>query len=205
MPHSADTPDTDTGIACLVTLARFHSVAADPAQIKHEFGQSNRNLDDDALIRAAKYLNLKAGSTRSRWDRLRHLTLPAIARHVDGHYFIIAKLDEQRVLVQDPLETRPLTLPRETFEQAWDGGLILISRRSALPDALRKFNFSWFVPAILKHKKILGEVLLASFFIQLFALITPLFFYGCDRQSARPSRAYHLGRAGRWAPGVVFL
>lgn len=39
-----------------------------------------------------------------------------------------------------------------------------------------KFDISWFIPAIIKHKKLLTEVLVASFFIQLFALITPLFF-----------------------------
>lgn len=40
----------------------------------------------------------------------------------------------------------------------------------------RRFDFSWFIPAILKYRTMLGEVLLASFFIQLFALVTPLFF-----------------------------
>jgi len=43
-------------------------------------------------------------------------------------------------------------------------------------DGQRRFDFSWFVPAILKYRRLLGEVLVASFFIQLFALITPLFF-----------------------------
>lgn len=131
-------------------------VAAETEQIKHEFGQSGRCLDDQDIIRAAKYLKLKAGRAQSRWHRLQHLTLPAIVRHVDGHYFVVAKVDERRVLIHDPLEKLPQTLPRETFEQAWYGGLILISKRSALPDAIRKFNFGWFVPAILKHKKILG-------------------------------------------------
>jgi predicted double-glycine peptidase len=149
MPHAAGTSKIDTGVACLVMLARFHGVAAEPDQIKHEFGQSGRSLDDSDLVRAAKYLKLKAGRVTSRWDRLQHLALPPIARHVDGHYFVIGKVDAQRVLIHDPLEKRPLTLLRETFEQAWDGGLILISRRSALPAAVRKFNFSWFVPVIL--------------------------------------------------------
>jgi subfamily B ATP-binding cassette protein HlyB/CyaB len=40
----------------------------------------------------------------------------------------------------------------------------------------RKFDFTWFIPAIVKYRKLLGEVLIASFFIQLFALLTPLFF-----------------------------
>ncbi len=112
----------------------------------------------------------------SRWERLAKLTLPAIARHKDGHYFVLGKVDDDHVLIQDPLEKRPLSLPREIFEQAWSGELILFTRRAGVLDELRKFDFRWFIPEILKHRKLLGEVLLASFFIQLLALATPLFF-----------------------------
>ncbi len=38
-----------------------------------------------------------------------------------------------------------------------------------------KFDFTWFIPAIVKYRKFFGEVLVASFFLQLFALLTPLF------------------------------
>ena len=38
-----------------------------------------------------------------------------------------------------------------------------------------KFDFTWFIPAIVKYRTFLGEVLVASFFLQLFALLTPLF------------------------------
>jgi subfamily B ATP-binding cassette protein HlyB/CyaB len=41
---------------------------------------------------------------------------------------------------------------------------------------LAKFDFSWFVPSLVKHRKLLGEVLLVSTFLQLFALVSPLFF-----------------------------
>ena len=40
----------------------------------------------------------------------------------------------------------------------------------------RKFGVSWFLQALRKHKGILGEILLASFFVQVFALVTPLVF-----------------------------
>jgi subfamily B ATP-binding cassette protein HlyB/CyaB len=45
-----------------------------------------------------------------------------------------------------------------------------------LPGQGSRFDFSWFLPAIVKYRRLLGEVLLASFFLQLFALVTPLFF-----------------------------
>jgi hypothetical protein len=45
-----------------------------------------------------------------------------------------------------------------------------------LAGALAKFDFSWFIPALVKYRKLLGEVLLISFMLQLFGLVSPLFF-----------------------------
>ncbi|VAX12449.1 RTX toxin transporter, ATP-binding protein [hydrothermal vent metagenome] len=112
----------------------------------------------------------------STWSRLSAIALPAIAQQHDGRYVVIARAEDEKVLIHDPAEPRPLTLPRDIFEQAWSGRLILFTRRASSRPGERKFDFSWFVPAIIKHRKLLGEVLLASFFIQLFALLMPLFF-----------------------------
>jgi ATP-binding cassette subfamily B protein len=38
----------------------------------------------------------------------------------------------------------------------------------------RKFGFRWFLPALQQHRTVLIEVLLASFFVQLFGLVNPL-------------------------------
>lgn len=178
MPHPATVPSSiDTGLTCIVLLARFFGLPADTHQLQHQFGQSGKHFDAVDLLRSARYLGLKAKQVESQWQRLANVTLPAIARHRDGHYFILAKVDEEKALVQDPLESRPLLLPRELFESAWSGKLILLTRRAGLTETeSRKFDFSWFIPSIVKYRKLLGEVLLVSFFIQLFALVTPLFF-----------------------------
>ncbi len=94
----------------------------------------------------------------------------------DGRHVLLARADNEKVLVQDPSELKPLILPRQVFEEAWSGRLILFTKRAHLRPEDRKFDFTWFIPAIVKYRKLLGEVLLASFFIQLFALLTPLFF-----------------------------
>src|SRR5215813_1052867 len=53
---------------------------------------------------------------------------------------------------------------------------MLLTTRSRRRSTARKFDLTWFLPAILKYRRLLGEVVLASFFLQLFALLTPLFF-----------------------------
>ncbi|MCB1789474.1 MAG: type I secretion system permease/ATPase [Gammaproteobacteria bacterium] len=176
MPHSTESDHVDTGLQCLVQLSRFHQIAADAAQIAHAHGIVDRCFTNDDLVLAARRLGLKARAVTSDWDKLQRTPLPAIARHVDGHYVVVAGIKSDKALIQDPLEQRPLTLPQELFVAAWSGELILVTRRVTLDSLGGRFGMAWFIPAIVKYRRLLGEVLLASFFLQLFALITPLFF-----------------------------
>src|SRR5207342_1001201 len=94
----------------------------------------------------------------------------------DGGFMVIGKASEDRVLVQLPGAARPAFMTRDELLAIWDGGLILMTRRAGLSDIGRRFDISWFLGAIHKYRRLLGEVLLASFFLQLFALVSPLFF-----------------------------
>ena len=174
-PPSADAGVTDTGLICLLILARFYDLPADGAQLRHQFAQSGQVLSDTDLLRAAKHLGLKAGVQTAHWSKLAGIPLPALAKRTDGRYVVLAKIEGEKVLVQDPTEARPLVLSREQFESAWTGQLLLFTKRANLRLQDLKFDFTWFIPAIVKYRKFLGEVLVASFFLQLFALLTPLF------------------------------
>jgi subfamily B ATP-binding cassette protein HlyB/CyaB len=172
---SAVKSTTDTGLICLLILARFYDLPADGAQLRHQFAQSDQVLSDTDLLRAAKHLGLKAGVLTANWNKLGGIPLPALAKQTDGRYVVLAKLEGEKVLVQDPTEARPLILSREQFESAWTGQLLLFTKRANLRLKDLKFDFTWFIPAIVKYRTFLGEVLVASFFLQLFALLTPLF------------------------------
>ncbi|OGI66405.1 MAG: peptidase C39 [Candidatus Muproteobacteria bacterium RBG_16_60_9] len=176
-PHATNTsqPD-DSGLSCLVLLARFFGVPVDAEQLKHQFAESGQPFDQAKILLAAKHLGLMTGAVGSDWSRLSVVNLPAIGVLNDGRFVIVARADEERVLVQDPKEARPLLLPRQVFEESWSGSLILFTKRANLRPEDRRFDFTWFIPPIVKHRKLMGEVLLASFFIQVFALLTPLFF-----------------------------
>ena len=69
---------TDTGLICLLILARFYDFPADGSQLRHQFAQSGQSLSDTDLLRAAKHLGLKAGLRKTHWDKLAETPLPAI-------------------------------------------------------------------------------------------------------------------------------
>lgn len=166
----------DTGLLGLVMLARFHSIAADPDQLAHDFGESGQPLGVPQILLAAKHLGLKAKLVRTEVARLDRTPLPALAIDNEGHFFILARVDTEKVLIQDPQVQRPQVLSIAEFTARWSGQFILFTSRASLAGDLAKFDFTWFVPAIVKYRKLLGEVLIVSFVLQLFALVTPLFF-----------------------------
>ncbi|WP_296448109.1 ABC transporter transmembrane domain-containing protein, partial [Rhodoferax sp. UBA5149] len=178
-------------LAALCTVARFHQIAADPATLAHQLGLSASDaLSASDVLRAAQHLGLKAKLSRTSIDRLALTPLPALAlmRTEDEtlRLVILAQSDGQRVLFQDVSaappgsaagsNSRPTIEPVEVFATQWTGELILISSRASIAGALAKFDFSWFIPALVKYRKLLGEVLLISFMLQLFGLVSPLFF-----------------------------
>lgn len=169
-------PSLDSGLACLVMLARFHNVAASSEQLAHEFAEDGRAFGSTELLQAAKKLGLKAKVASSKCERLSHTPLPTIAASVDGRFFIIARIEDGKALIHDPLAQRPEILSFMELEARWSGQLILIRSEASLAGELAKFDFTWFIPAIVKYRKLLGEVLLVSFVLQIFALVTPLFF-----------------------------
>ena len=177
-PASTEPP---SGLQALCLLARLHHVAADPAHLAHELGWSPSDpVTTTGLLLTARHLGLKAKLTRTSIDRLGLSPLPALALMNDGGVVVLAQCDGQRVLMQDPGGAiqggRPVIEPVSVFASQWTGQLILVTSRASLAGALAKFDFSWFVPSLVKYRHLLGQVLVVSLFLQLFALVSPLFF-----------------------------
>src|SRR6266581_4095591 len=164
----------DPGLVCLVALLRVHGIAAEAEQIHHRMG--NRAVRIPEMIRCAKELGLKARASRTNWARLAKTPLPGIASLHDGGFIVLGKMAEDQVLVQRPFSPRPELMKRAEFEAIWDGRIILMARRASLSDLSRQFDITWFLGAVHKYRHLLTEVLVASFFLQIFSLVTPLFF-----------------------------
>ena len=170
------TPQLDTGLACLVMLLKYLNVSADPAQMRHVLGTGSNALTGQDIIRAAKQLGVKARRKTFSFSKLERAPLPAIGCAHNGDFFILAKVSVDQVLVQSPREEAPNVYDAADFEALWSGDLILLTTRESVAGQARKFDVSWFIPALVRYRGLLGEVLLASFFLQLLALLTPIFF-----------------------------
>jgi subfamily B ATP-binding cassette protein HlyB/CyaB len=164
----------DPGLAALVMLLRFHGVGADPSQIRHHCGTSEIGVSE--MIRSAKEFGLKARETKTSWARLATTPMPAIAVLRDGDFLVLGKFGQDKIMVQSTRTPRPSLMTKAEFEEVWTGRVVLMTRRAGLMELSRRFDITWFLDAIRKYRRQFSEVLLASFFLQLFALVSPLFF-----------------------------
>jgi subfamily B ATP-binding cassette protein HlyB/CyaB len=166
----------DTGLACLAIVGRFHAIPIDPGQVKHEFAKTREHFAAGDLVRAARRLGLKAREMQSSWERLAQTALPALVLQRDGSFLVAAKIVEDRILLHDTATNAPVALTRAEFEPRWTGSVVLVTKRALLSGISGKFDLSWFIPALIKYRRQFAEVIVASFFLQILALVTPLFF-----------------------------
>jgi ATP-binding cassette, subfamily B, bacterial HlyB/CyaB len=167
---------SDTGLACLAIIARLHGIPVDPAQIRHEFGEPGRPFDSDLIRHASAKLGLKTKLVDAELARVGYLALPALAMDSSGAMYVVARVNDTKVLIQDPRHGSPQLLSHEDMAGRWSGKVMLFTSRASIAGELSRFDFSWFIPAVVKYRKLLGEILIVSFFLQLIGLATPLFF-----------------------------
>ena len=96
----------------------------------------------------------------------------------DAHFSVLAQTDGPRVLHQDFSSSSPRLVVElaEGFSARWTVQAILIASKAGVTPGLARFDFSWFIPSLVKYRRLLGEVLLISFVLQILALVSPLFF-----------------------------
>jgi subfamily B ATP-binding cassette protein HlyB/CyaB len=184
--NTAEAAGLDPALACFVLLAQFLGVPADPHQIHHDRGKGDVPFSFADLTRVAKRLELIARERSARLAELVKLPLPALIALADGGTAILLKVDETgeggiRYLVHSPQAERPqIWSEAEMDDRATlaDGKalLLLMTSREHIAGQKRAFDISWFIPALVKYRRPLRDVLLGSFFLQVVGLGTPIFF-----------------------------
>lgn len=168
--------DVDTGLASLMLLARYHDVAADGKQLAHDFAKAGSSMDETTIALAARSIKLKARIVTVKKTRLETLPYPVIAKMQNGEFAVVAGWRENGLIVQDAASGNIMLVPTEMYSNAFSGTFIFIASQASITGNLARFDFSWFVPAIVKYRRELGETLFVSLVLQLLALATPFFF-----------------------------
>ncbi|MDO4698419.1 MAG: type I secretion system permease/ATPase [Pasteurellaceae bacterium] len=167
----------DLALSALSLFAQLHHIPLNIEQLKHKFAIQH-TMTKTQLLLAAKDVGFKVKAMKKAKSRLPLLHLPVLVWRDDGEHFILAKVDEEhkRFLIHDLNSHQPVILSDDEFNERYSGEIVQFASRASILGQLARFDFTWFIPALVKYRKIFLEVLFVSIILQIFALITPLFF-----------------------------
>jgi subfamily B ATP-binding cassette protein HlyB/CyaB len=168
-----------SGLAALCGIAAYFRIAADPAYLHRELALSEDEARPEDILRAARMVGLKARRIEGvTAKRLATLPTPCILRLSTGGYVVFGGANKDgQARVVDPLTRADRIISLDALIGEIEPLAILVARRlgGAGVDP-ETFGFKWFWPSIWRYRKPIGHVLIASLVVQIFALITPIFF-----------------------------
>lgn len=165
-----------TGLQCLDVIAKINQIDIDIRKIIKEYAISQEELTKEELVRICKNSDFKAKiKTISPIEIESKYPLPAIIIQKDGSYACLLKINskDEKVLVFSPVEKQPKEITFNELNELCGNEFIILSHK--MFNSQIKFGFEWFFAEIMTYKQVILEVLLGSFIVQLFGLVTPLF------------------------------
>jgi subfamily B ATP-binding cassette protein HlyB/CyaB len=162
-------------------------------QLKHQFAMYDeqsqpKSLDLGEVVSALQSLEFDATLKHGNRHALSAATFPALMPTRDGGLMLVGKMETSsqvgtRVVLQKAGQSIPNQVTLQEFDQLfadkWIEAKPQLKRNSqaVTADAEQEiFGISWFWASLSKYKSLMGEVLIASLFVQIIALITPLIF-----------------------------
>jgi ATP-binding cassette subfamily B protein len=139
--------------------------------------QENLQRQDDLSLSfcgaVAELIGLNVQLINIPSEQITSLEAPFLIRWQDS-LALVYEISSRQIVIAVP-EIGLLRRKPKDFLESWyaeEAEVLLIQKSKDTPQ--KKFGLSWFWPAIKKHKIVLIEVFIASFFVQIFGLANPL-------------------------------
>ncbi len=162
-----------TGLISIEVAAKLHSMAVDVQAIRRKYFLEGE-LKIEEILRVLKdhgfRVRLKSGQTV---ENLVKYPAPSILVARDGTYHVLLGSKDDKVLLFETVKKAVVEFTADELKNFWDGRVIPLFPRFTKTDLF--LNFRWLFREFLKYRSIFSEIVTASFFIQTFGLVTPLF------------------------------
>lgn len=167
-------------LALIQIYVRLLGQQLDQGQMQHQFLHGDNSMGTGGVVHVLQMLGLEAKITSGDMTALGKAVLPLLALTRDGKLLLVGRIDESGLALQQAGSAAPEHVSVAVFMTQWSGQWIAVNQQNACgtqaPGQTGKFGFGWFWQSLQKYKMLMVEVLLASFFVQIFALLTPLIF-----------------------------
>lgn len=177
--------NANTAIQCLAAVAQHHGVPLSADKLIKDYALDSQPATAELLVRIAEENGLKAALKKANIATLKKLNgvFPLIARLHSTSWVLIVGLEKDEQKIQTIAVLDPSTggteihyLPLDQFQDSWTGELVLAKKELSWTDEEQPFGLRWFAPEILRQRKALTDVVLASVVLMFLGLASPIFF-----------------------------
>jgi len=174
-PSFIQQSSSDCGSACLVMISSYWGKRPSINRLRDISNTNRDGASFKGLITAAEYIGFNTRPVKTNLEGLAKQTLPAIAHWEGDHFVVVWQITKKQVIMGDPAIGQ-LSLSREEFAAKWTGYTLLLEPTPYFDKTENyKTSFWQFYELIKPHGVTLIEVFIASVFIQIFGLVTPIF------------------------------
>ncbi|NDJ24510.1 ATP-binding cassette domain-containing protein [Nostoc sp. B(2019)] len=174
-PFFAQHSASDCGAACLVMVSRYWGKRFSVNRLRDIANVDRNGASLRGLLAAAESIGFTTRPVKASIQQLAKQKLPAIVHWEGKHYIVVYEITPKRVIVADPAIGQR-NLSHAEFKANWTGYTLLLQPTAMLKDTKETSTPFWQFFELLKpHSLVMLEVFIASVFIQIFGLVTPLF------------------------------
>jgi ATP-binding cassette, subfamily B, bacterial HlyB/CyaB len=180
-PTTGDTADgapIHPRLLAMIVAGRYHGMELDPSEFRAQVGEK---IPSPASLSAwAQGAGMWSRAVRLRWRHLMHFhnTGPVVLLFTDGTAGLLTGVNTEHkvVLLQDPrvsaAET-PVPVDELRLAEVWAGDAVLLRAQRGFTEADEPFSFQWLMRLVLKEKRSLRDIGIASFTLSLLTIFPP--------------------------------
>ncbi|MDJ0649462.1 MAG: peptidase domain-containing ABC transporter [Xenococcaceae cyanobacterium MO_188.B19] len=174
-PFYAGRTPLDVGVACFQMLSKYFNMPFRKEVIRRVLSEQLQRTSILSLPlcgAVSELMGLNPQLITIPSKAFTRLEGPCFVRWQDSLALVYAISEKELVIAVPELGLRRYS--PEDFLSTWgeSGEVLLLQKTKETPQ--ERFGLSWFLPSLQKYKRVLIEVFVASFFVQLFALANPL-------------------------------
>ena len=157
-------------------IARHHGQDLSVKNLLHQHVVESDTISVERLVAILKRENYKAKVLNVDVARMKKFTksMPILSWDNDGIPLVFIKFVGEKFVVL--YKNQQHVLLDSELEAFWSGTCVLAKKKFSITDEKQPFSLKWFIPQILKEKRVFRDIAIITIILNLTALCSPLYF-----------------------------